>query len=58
MDTWTVEGHGHGERVEGLQRLSMGRIAVPYGEVWVACDGSDNVLSVAVWMLPNSAAPV
>jgi predicted GNAT family N-acyltransferase len=54
---WTVEGHRHGERVEGLQRLSMDRIAVPYGEVWVACDGSDNVLSVAAWMLPNSAVP-
>ena len=54
---WTVERHRHTERVEGLQRLFMDRIALPYGEVWVACDEVDNVMSVAVWMLPNSAAP-
>ena len=28
---WTVESHRHRERVEGLQRLSMDRIALPYG---------------------------
>jgi GNAT superfamily N-acetyltransferase len=54
---WTVESHRHGERVEGLQRLSMDRIALPYGEVWVACDDDDNVVSVAVWMLPGSDVP-
>ena len=54
---WTVESHRHAERVKGLQRLSMDRIALPYGEVWVACDDGDNVMSVAVWMLPDSAVP-
>ena len=54
---WTVESRCHAERVEGLQRLSMGQIALPYGEVWVACDDGDTVMSVAVWMLPNSVVP-
>src|SRR5262249_54182204 len=54
---WTVESRGHAERVAGLQRLSMDQIALPYGEVWVACDDGDTVLSVAIWMLPNSAVP-
>ena len=54
---WTVESYRHSERVEGLQRLSMDRIALPYGEIWVACDDDDDVISVAVWMLPNSAVP-
>jgi predicted GNAT family N-acyltransferase len=35
----------------------MDRIALPYGEVWVACDDEDNVMSAAVWMLPSVAAP-
>jgi GNAT superfamily N-acetyltransferase len=35
----------------------MDQIALPYGEVWVACDDGDSVLSVAVWMLPHSAVP-
>jgi GNAT superfamily N-acetyltransferase len=54
---WTVDSRRHIERVEGLQRLTMDRIALPYGEVWVACDEEDNVMSTAVWMLPNLAAP-
>ena len=35
----------------------MDRHSLPYGEVWVACDDDDDVISVAVWMLPNSAVP-
>ena len=54
---WTVDSDRHLERVQGLQRLAMDRIALPYGEVWVACDDGDNVMSVAVWMPPSSAAP-
>jgi GNAT superfamily N-acetyltransferase len=54
---WTVESRGHAQRVEGLQRLSMDQIALPYGEIWVACDDGGTVMSVAVWMLPHSAVP-
>jgi GNAT superfamily N-acetyltransferase len=54
---WTIDGDAHGERVEALQLLCLNRLALPYGEVWLACDERDTVLSVAVWMLPWSAVP-
>lgn len=54
---WTVSSEDHFERVRGLQRLVMDRLALPYGEVWLAVDDGGDVVSVAVWMLPDSAVP-
>jgi len=54
---WTIDADAHGQRVEDLQRLCLNRLALPYGEVWLACDEADAVLSVAVWTLPQSAPP-
>ena len=54
---WTIDGHRHTERVEGLQRLIIDRVALPYGEVWVACDNHGDVMSAALWMVPGSAVP-
>ena len=54
---WTVDKHRHSARVEGLQRLVIDRVALPYGELWVACDNRGDVMSAAVWMLPGSAVP-
>jgi len=54
---WTVDSRGHGARIEALQRLVIERIALPYGEVWVAEDDGGRISSVAVWMLPASSVP-
>jgi len=54
---WTVDAEDHVERVRGLQQLFIDRVALPYGEVWVALDEDGELVSVAVWMLPNSTVP-
>jgi ribosomal protein S18 acetylase RimI-like enzyme len=54
---WTVEGYDHARRVEGLQRLIMEHVALPYGEVWVVVDEHDNIASVAIWSLPAIVVP-
>jgi len=46
---WTVDRRDHRARVTGLQRLSLERLGLAFGEVWVAeADGA--IVSVAVWM--------
>lgn len=37
--------------------MIIDRVALPYGEVWVAVDEDGDVMSVAIWMLPDTAAP-
>jgi GNAT superfamily N-acetyltransferase len=54
---WTVDSREHGARIESLQRLVIERIALPYGEVWVADDESGRISSVAIWMPPGSSIP-
>jgi GNAT superfamily N-acetyltransferase len=54
---WTVDSREHVARIEALQRLMIERIALPYGEVWVAEDEGGRISSVAVWMLPASSVP-
>lgn len=52
---WTIDGRDHVARVTGLQRLSLERLGLAFGEVCVAeVDGA--VESVAVWM--DSRVPV
>lgn len=53
---WTVDADRHGARIEALQRLAMERLALPFGEVWVACDGQV-IVGVAMWMLPDVEVP-
>jgi ribosomal protein S18 acetylase RimI-like enzyme len=53
---WTVEGEGHRDRIAALQRLVIERIALPYGEVWVAED-ERGVVGAAIWMVPASSVP-
>ena len=53
---WTVDADRHGERIEALQRLAMERLALPFGEVWVACEGLV-IVGVAMWMPPNVEVP-
>ena len=53
---WTVAGDGHRDRIEALQRLVIERIALPYGEVWVAED-ERGVAGAAIWMVPTSSVP-
>jgi GNAT superfamily N-acetyltransferase len=52
---WTVDADDHSARIYGLQRLVIERIALPYGEVWVAHDAA--IVSAAIWMLPTSSVP-
>jgi GNAT superfamily N-acetyltransferase len=54
---WTVDGEAHGERVQGLQRLAMESLVLPYGEAWVAVDEAGDVVGAALWMLPNGSVP-
>jgi GNAT superfamily N-acetyltransferase len=54
---WTVDSREHVARIESLQRLVIERIALPYGEVWVADDEAGRISSVAIWMLPGSSIP-
>ena len=54
---WTVEGHRHGERVEGLQRLSMDRTAVPSGRLRSPAMAVGDMLSVAVGCCPFRPCP-
>ncbi|HEY3831172.1 MAG TPA: GNAT family N-acetyltransferase [Acidimicrobiia bacterium] len=54
---WTVDAVDHVERVRSLQRLVIEKVALPYGQVWVALDEHDAVASVAVWMLPTITVP-
>ena len=46
---WTVDHRDHMTRVTGLQRLSLDRLGLAFGQAWVAeVDGA--LASVAVWM--------
>lgn len=54
---WTVDASEHVQRIESLQRLFMERVALPYGEVWVAVEEDDTVVSVAMWSLPATVVP-
>jgi ribosomal protein S18 acetylase RimI-like enzyme len=52
---WTVDARDHVARVTGLQRLSLERLGLPFGEAWVA-QVDDTIVSVAVWM--DSRVPI
>jgi GNAT superfamily N-acetyltransferase len=54
---WTIDGDRHVERVRALQRLFMERIALPYGEVWVATDELRAVIGAAIWSVPGAVVP-
>jgi GNAT superfamily N-acetyltransferase len=54
---WTVDAGDHRARIYGLQRLVIERIALPYGEVWVAEDAHGEIASAAIWMVPGSSVP-
>ena len=54
---WTVDADDHSARIDGLQRLVIEQIALPYGEVWVAEDERAAIASAAIWMLPTSVVP-
>ncbi len=54
---WTVDADDHVARIYGLQRLVMERMAMPYGEVWVAQDVDASIVCAAIWMLPTSSVP-
>ena len=54
---WTIDAGDHVSRVRRLQRLFMSRIALPYGEVWLARDDDGEVVAVAVWGLPGATVP-
>ena len=54
---WTVDRRDLVARVTGLQRLSLDRLGLPFGEAWVAeVDGA--IASVVVWMDGRMAIPV
>jgi len=52
---WTVDERDHVARVTGLQRLSLDRLGLAFGQVWVA-EADGEIASVAVWM--DSRVPV
>jgi GNAT superfamily N-acetyltransferase len=54
---WTVDLDDHVDRVRALQRLFMERVALPYGEVWVATDDRGFVIAAAIWSVPGSVVP-
>ena len=54
---WTVDADGHVDRVRALQRLFIERVALPYGEVWVATDGNGTVIGAAIWSVPGVEVP-
>jgi GNAT superfamily N-acetyltransferase len=52
---WTVDPRNHVARVTGLQRLSLDRLGLAFGQAWVAEVGGA-IASVAVWM--DSRVPI
>lgn len=54
---WTVDHEDHVDRVTGLQRLALGTLGLPFGQVWLAT--LDGVIeSVAVWMDSATQIPL
>ncbi len=54
---WTVDADAHEVRIRKLQRLTVKELALPYGEVWVATDDADALVSAALWLLPEPTVP-
>ena len=49
---WTVDPERHVERIGSLQQLVMERAVLAFGELWVACVGTE-VVGAAMWMHPD-----
>lgn len=52
---WTVDARDHRRRVEGLQRLTLERVGLPHGHVWVA--GAGTIEAVAIWTDSRTPPP-
>ena len=52
---WTVDARDHRRRIEGLQRLTLERVGLPHGRVWVADAGT--IEAVAIWMDSRTPPP-
>ncbi len=52
---WTVDAHEHRSRLEGIQRLCLAELALPFGEFTVAEEDGD-LLGAAIWM-PTDVVP-
>ncbi len=50
---WTVDAKDHERRIEGLQRLWLTHVGVPFGLVWLLEDGGARPVSVASWDVPG-----
>lgn len=45
---WTVDASDHRRRIEGLQRLALEHLGIPFGQVWVACT-ANTIEAAAIW---------
>src|SRR3954465_6870188 len=53
---WTIDARDHRRRIADLQRLSLERVGLPFGQVWVATL-DDAIEAAAVWMHSASNVP-
>jgi GNAT superfamily N-acetyltransferase len=53
---WTVDSRNHAERIEGLQRLVLERVGLPFGRVWVACVGA-RIEAASIWTDSRTPPP-
>jgi GNAT superfamily N-acetyltransferase len=54
---WTIDADDHRARIRSLQRLTVTKLAFPYGQVWVSLDPNGEIASAAVWMDPSLSPP-
>lgn len=53
---WTIDARDHRQRIEGLQRLTLERVGLPHGHVWIA-DVEGTIEAAAIWMDSRTPPP-
>lgn len=53
---WTIDARDHRQRIEGLQRLTLERVGLPHGQVWIV-DVDGTIEAAAIWMDSRTPPP-